>query len=261
MLAMTLAFALMAQAPEPPPDIWTAVDPTRVCTISSFRRLGVGTARPNDAIETVLPLTVDGREVWRIIHSLARTIDDVPPTGAVPLDVYDLDRATLRPIRSEHRSPRPDGRPPVVTRFVYEADVARRLDDRGEEIERVALAGRTPLPEGPGSAAIFQAIRWREGLRFAAHAVNRFEGTGDARLHAVTVEVTGRSVAAVGARQVPVWVVAQAAADGSYRTVYQITVAAPHVIVGATHSAGNRRPFITEGLAMAQDPGCMATTD
>jgi hypothetical protein len=253
--------ALLAQAPNPSTaDIWHAIDPSRICAVSSLRRLGVGTTRPNDAIETVLPLTVDGREVWRIIHSLARTIDDVPAGGAVPLDVYDLDRATLRPIRSEHRNPSADGRPPVVTRFVYESEVARRLDERGEEIERVALAGHTPLPEGPGSAVIFQAIAWREGLRFTGHAVNRFGGTGDARLHPVTVEVIGRDVVTVSARPVPVWVVVQAARDGSYRTTHHVTIAAPSVIIGASHSAGNRQPLVTQGLAMAVDPGCAVQT-
>ena len=261
MLATHLALALLAQAPNPPPaDIWQAIDPSRICTISNLRRLGVGTARPSDAIETVLPLTVGGREVWRIIHSLARTIDDVPANGAVSLDVYDLDRATLRPIRSEHRNPGAGGRPPVVTRFVYEADVARRLNERGEEIERVTLAGRTPLPEGPGSAVIFQAITWREGLRLTGHAVNRFGGTGDARLHPVIVEVAGRDVVRVGTRPVPVWVVVQAARDGSYRTTHHVTIAAPHIIIGVEHSAGNRRPFVTQGLALAADPGCAVGT-
>jgi hypothetical protein len=257
MVSTFLALALLAQTPNSPrADIWQAIDPSRICTISSLRRLGVGTARPNDAIETVVPLTVDGREIWRIIHSLARTIDDVPPGGAVSLDVYDLDRATLRPIRSEHRNPGSDGRPPVVTRFIYKSDVARRLNERGEEIEVVALAGRNPLPEGPGSAVIFQAITWREGLRLAGHAVNRFGGTGDARLHPVTVEVTGRDVVKVGSRPVPVWVVVQAALDGSYRTIHHVTIAAPHIIIGVSHVAGNRRPFVTHGLAMAADPGC-----
>jgi hypothetical protein len=261
MVATHLALALLTQAPDPPPaDIWQAIDPSRVCTISSLRRLGVGTARPNDAIETVLPLTVNGREVWRIIHSLARTIDDVPADGAVPLDVYDIDRTTLRPIRSEHRYPGTDGQPPVVTYFVYESNLVRRLDERGEEVERVALAGRTPLPEGPGSAVIYQAIAWRAGLRFAAHAVNRFDGTGDARLHPVTVQVTGRDVVTMGDRSIPVWVVAQAADDRSYRTTYHVTVAAPHIIVGGSHAVGNRRPFATQGLAIAADPGCTDRT-
>src|SRR5688500_13873858 len=49
-----------ARAAEPS-DVWSSVDPSRVCAVASVWHLGVGAGRvPNEMIETAVPMEVDG---------------------------------------------------------------------------------------------------------------------------------------------------------------------------------------------------------
>lgn len=172
--------------------------------------------------ESVSSLSVDGRPVWRTLHLLPEPLDPAASNANRDRDFYDLDARTLYPIESEHRSAGSRAQP--VNHFVYEieSDRVRRLDDLGEEAESINLAGRIPLPEGPGSAVIYQAIRWREGLRLQAYIVDRWRHAGDGRLHRVEIRVIGRGVVTMQGRSVPTFMVSVEPDNDEYRILHHV---------------------------------------
>lgn len=206
--------------------------------------------------EAVSTFSVDGRPVWRILHLLPEPPDLADSSANRERDSYDLDTRTLYPIESEHRSVGSRAQP--VNRFVYEieSDRVRRLDDRGEEAESIDLAGRIPLPEGPGSAAVYQAIGWRDGLRLDAYVVDRWRGAGDERVHRVEIGVIGRGAVTVQGRSMATFVVSVEPDNDTYRILHHVTVERPHVIVRTEYSAGTRAAFISEVAALTRDPVC-----
>src|SRR5262249_12363751 len=52
---------------------------------------------PSPLVEVILPATYRGRAVWRVVH---RDADPTTPGSAASYDMYDVDRATLVPVRS-----------------------------------------------------------------------------------------------------------------------------------------------------------------
>lgn len=259
MLASSDALFARATIAADPVDVWTLIDPKRVCFVSATWRIGIGAATTFDTIETVSAIEAGGVPVWRITHHMQRTVENRRADAIPALDVYDLDRRTLHPIQSELRRASENGAPQPVTRFAYDiaAGTARRLDQAGAELEATPLMGRIPLPEGPGSAAIYQAISWRDGLRFRAHTVNRYRGSGAERLTAVDFTVIGRKAVTIGGRAMETYVVSEIPSDGSSRvTTNYVTVTRPHRLVRVESASGARPPFISEAVALAQDRGC-----
>jgi len=255
---------LMLQAALPaaaPPDVWSAMNPERTCAVSAVWHIGTGTSStPHAMVESVSPLEVGGRSVWRAMHTLLRGAEEARQ-GLIPgFDFYDLDRATLAPVQSEHRGSASQGAPAAVTRFAYESDSGsvHRLSPDGTPIESIPLNGRRPFPEGPGSAAVYQAIDWRDGQRLRAHVLDRWRGRASARLRAVDLEVTGRGAVRVGGRRIPAYIVTETALDGSYQAVNSVTIDRPHIVLRTEYSRGPRRT-VSEVTAFTRDPACEGT--
>lgn len=257
LLGPLLALVLQAAPTTAPPDVWEEIDPSCVCSASLTWRTGIESGSPEGLEERVARIVVGGRPVWRVMH--------VPPGSDAHVatslstgefDVYDLDTATLRPLESERRAIE-DGQP-QVTHFVYDLDSnrVRKLNHRGETVERIDLDGRAPLPEGPGSAAIYQAIRWRDGLHVRAFVVDRWRGTGAERLHGVEIRVIGRDAVRLQQRSVPTFVVSVQPDTRAYRIVHHVTVERPHYIVRTEYTVGPEPAFISEVVAIAPGPDC-----
>lgn len=251
-------------AAKQPNDAWTRIDPTRVCPVTSVWRLGVGGPRPAaEMIETVVPMEIGGRGVWRVMHTMLRGSEDLRAGTTPGSDVFDLERATLAPLQSEHRLRGPADATVSVVRFEYSttAGVVLRLNADGSTAERIPLDAPTRvLADGPGAAVLDQAIDWADGLTLRAHALDRFRGRENERLRAIEIAVTGRSAVQIGARRVETFVVSERALDGSFRSVSQVTVARPHRRVHVQFfPAGLREgapPFVSEVSALMQDASC-----
>ncbi len=265
-LAVLLLIAFPGQAAETL-DLWSAVDTNRVCAVTTVWRLGTTRAAgPFDMIETVTPLDVEGRAVWRVMHTMLRGIDDFRRGSAPGSDVFDIDRATLAPLQSEHRSG--GGTTPLnVTRFEFPRNATelppavRRLDGDGSIAERIALEpGQRVLVSGPGDAILDQAIGWSDGLKLRAYTLDRWRGRERERLREIEVAVTGRSAVEVGGRRVETFVVDERPLDGSYHVTSMITVERPHRRVQSQYYAAGRkdgaRPFVSEAVVLMQDASC-----
>jgi hypothetical protein len=259
---LAMVTLMLVQAVQPtaePRDVWSVIDPQRVCAMASVWQIHVPSMpAPSEMVETVAPLTVNGREVWRAMHTPLRGAEDMRAGVSPGSDFYDIDRTTLEPLQSEHRGGGTNGVRPTVTRFDYARDSsnALRLGSDGTTLETIGLMGRRPFPEGPGAAALLPAIAWRDGLRLRAQIVDRWRGRDGERLRAVDFVVSGREESEVGGRRVPVYVVTESAVDGSYRTVSHITIARPHMVVRVEHTRRGGRPVVSNAVATMHDPAC-----
>lgn len=245
-------------------DVWSRVDTARVCPIAAVWRLGVEAGRARyEAIETVAPLEVDGRTVWRITHTMLRWPEDLR-SGSVPgFDFFDLERATLRPLQSEHRAPHPADSAAKVTRFDYRAATVLRLNPDGSPAESIELEpGQRLLADGPGNAVMDQAIAWSDGLRLRSVMLDRWRGQGAQRVRPVEITVTGRGSVEIRGRRIETYVVTERPEDGSFHVVSQITVERPHHRVHVQYYAAGlkngARAFVSEVAALLQDASCVA---
>lgn len=247
-----------------PPEVWSQVDPDRVCAVASVWHLGVGPGRsPNEMIETTAAVEVEGRPVWRVMHTMLRGAEDLRGGFTPGSDVYDLERATLAVLQSEHRVKGSAQKPGMVTRFDYRiaGNAVHKLSVDGSIVERVALQpGQRVFADGPGTAVLDQAIRWSDGLKLRAHVIDRWRGRMDERLRDIEIAVTGRSSADVAGRRLETFVVEERPLDGSFQMISQITVRAPHRRVRVEYYAGGRRegasPFVSQVVSLMQDAGC-----
>jgi hypothetical protein len=244
-------------------DVWSRVDASRVCPIATVWRLGIGRDRsPNEMIETVVPMQVDGRAVWRIMHTMLRGSEDLRRGGTPGSDVLDVDRTTLAPLHGEHRTEGAAPKPVTVTRFDYRTSgIVLRLSADGSPAERIALqAGQRTLPEGPGVAVLDQAIPWSDGLQLRGHQIDRWRGRDGQRLREIELTVTGRGSVVIDGRRVETFVVTERPVDGSYHWVRQVTVERPHRHIHSEYYAAGlkegSRPFTSEASSLMQDAIC-----
>jgi hypothetical protein len=265
-VASAMLLASCVQGAEPS-DIWSHVDASRVCPITSVWRIGVGPGRtPSDMIETVVPLEVDGRPVWRIMHTMLRGVDDLR-AGATPgSDLLDVERATLAPLQSEHRTRSSASAPVSINRFDYRAaapDAVLRLNGDGSPAERITLGSRQRVFAEPESAVLDQAIAWSDGLKIRGYSVHRWRGRDDERLHQVEIAVTGRGAVEIGGRKIETFLVREQPSDSTAYTLRQITVERPHrqvyVQIFSSRHRQDDHPFTSEVTALLQDTSCAKT--
>ncbi len=247
-----------------PLDVWSRVDPSRVCPITTVFRMGIGPGRvPAEMIETVVPLEVEGRAVWRIMHTMARGAEDFRKGMTPGADVLDVERATLAPLEGEHRGTGSATTAVSITRFDYRSapGTVLRLNGDGSTAERIPFQpAQRVLPEGPGIAVLDQAIAWSDGLKLRGYMIDRWRGREKERLREIEMTVTGRGAVEIGGLRVDTFVVTERPVDGAYHWVRQITVERPHRHVHSVYySAGLKegaRPFISEATALLQETSC-----
>jgi hypothetical protein len=261
--AIMLLLAQPALAAEPS-DVWSTIDTKRVCPTALVWRLGIGPGRtPFDVVETVVPLEVNGRPVWRITHTQLRGPEDLRNGTTPGFDFFDLDRATLAPLQSEHRTAGRADAPARTTRFEYLPDSVRRLNKDGTVAETIALAaGQRLIADGPGAGVINQAVNWSDGLKLRAYMLDRWRGTERERLREVELSVIGRSAVEIGGRRVETFVVVEEPVDRSYKLTSQVTVARPHLPVRVEYVANAKRPdaraFVSEVTSIMSGGSCEA---
>jgi hypothetical protein len=262
MLLIALSLTGQAHAAEPA-DIWSRLDPSKVCPLASVWHMRVGTAGPPiEIIETIVPLQVDDRAVWRITRAPLRAPEAIRVGGGPDYDFVDLDRSTLTPLQSEHRGQGRAG-PGAVTYYKFGTEAVQRLNTDASVAERVVLqAGQRPIviADGPGAAAIYQAVRWSDDLQLRGYMVDRWHGRENQRLRPIDVSVTGRSSVEIDGRRLETYVVAERPLDGSYRMISQVTIERPHraVRVEYYHSSNKdpQRPSVSQVATLMQDASC-----
>lgn len=213
-------------------------------------------------IETVVPLEVDGRAVWRIMHTMLRGSEEVRSGMTPGFDVLDLERATLAPVQGEHRTRGSANSAVSITRFDYRTTpgTVLRLNGDGSPAERIALQPDQRILAEPGMAVLDQAIAWSDGLKLRGYTIDRWRGRENQRLREIEIAVTGRDSVEIGGRRIETFVVTERPVDGGFHAVSQITAERPHRRVHYQYyPAGLKegvRPFVSEVSALMQDASC-----
>jgi hypothetical protein len=213
-------------------------------------------------IETVVPMEVDGRKVWRVMHTMLRGVEDARHGKTPGFDLVDLDRATLAPVQSEHRTQGSLQRAARINRFDFQAiaGTALRLNGDGSIMERIALPQAQHVLAEPGAAVYDQAIPWSDGLKLRGHLLDRWRGRGNRRLREIEITVIGRGSVTIAGKELATFVVEEASIDGSFRVIKQVTADRPHRQVHTKYfPAGARtsgQPFTSEVSALMQGDSC-----
>lgn len=226
--------------------------PGRVCTLTNIIAVGSG---PSLLLEAVTRIGQGTEAVWRGAHYPIDVAEAAAAHGGrIGYDVLDADTddLTLRSSTAQWE---------VLNAFrVVEDEVVRLVDSDGdgeaEAAERFRLTGARPLPEGPGTPILVQAVPWSRHFRARAVYVDRWRGAGRARLHEALVEVTGEAMFEVAGEVLPVWQV-RTEAPGAYTIHMLVTKGSPHRVVRtAYHSAPDAEPLISELVAYTNGQGC-----
>ena len=155
-------------------------------------------------VETVLPATHRGQEVWRVIHR------DPDPTdeGGGSYDMYDVHRETLAPVRSAL------WRPGFSLALTFEGDrveIEKTEGDRKSTSEQV----RNSMPEGPGIRVLIAGLPLKVGYSKEFPIVDRWARDDAHRVKNVKLSVPGRRTIDTRLGRVEALEVDLASADGS----------------------------------------------
>ncbi|HKA86038.1 MAG TPA: hypothetical protein VKE22_00180 [Haliangiales bacterium] len=121
---------------------------------------------PSPLVEVILPATYRGRAVWRVVH---RDADPTTPGSAASYDMYDVDRATLVPVRSIM------SREGLYLALAFDAGKVTidTRDENGSRRDEVTV--RDPMPEGPGLTVLLASLPLRAGFRTSFAIVDRWD--------------------------------------------------------------------------------------
>ncbi len=174
---------------------------------------------PSPMIETITAATLDGRPTWRITHYDENPVD--ARTNA--FDLYDLDRATLAPIRSVMRGEAFE----LELAFAKDEVALRRVQADSFRFERIALKGRVE-GEGPGLSAFVGGLPLASGFTHRYHSVDRWNGVGDARVRPMTLSVIGQKRIETRFGPQNAWEVLIEPDDKTFRIRTHVRMSAPH---------------------------------
>jgi len=182
---------------------------------------------PTPLIETVLPTTYQGRPVWRVVH---RDGDPTSDGAASWYDLYDVDRATLAPVRSVmHR----DGSDLVLTFQPDRVTIDRRT---GDEHNATEVMVRDPMPEGPGESVLLSSLPLAVGYRTSFDIVDRWDEAHPVKRIDLSVERADPLQTPLG--RCDVVAVVLAPRDGSFRIREWRRSAPPHHPVKTEYTRG-----------------------
>jgi hypothetical protein len=169
-------------------------------------KVGIGQKDgPSSLVEVILPATYNGRAVWRVVHW------DGDPTASgssADYDMYDVDRVTVRPVRSVASH---DGFYLALT-FDSEKVMIERRDQSGSRRSEVSV--RDPMPEGPGLEVLLASLSLRVGYRTSFSIVDRWDETRS--LKQIDLVVGARQTIQTPLGRCDVLEVTIAARDGSF---------------------------------------------
>jgi hypothetical protein len=175
---------------------------------------------PDRMVETILPALVDGRAIWRITHRE----QDPSGTATNDFDLYDVDRATLAPLRSMWV----DGESRLAIAFGPERATITTRDG-----ETTLLLAGPVAPEGPGETAYVASLPLAPGYRHSYQIVDRW-AMPRPRLARMTLTVIGRET--IGGHAT--FVIEIVPDDRSFSIVERVLAAAPHYAIRTEYIRG-----------------------
>ena len=172
---------------------------------------------PSPMVETVLPSSYKGRDVWRVIH---RDPDPTAEGAAGSYDMYDVDRATLVPLRSVM------SREGFQLTLTFEADRVKIEKREGGNLEESTVSVRNPMPEGPGMRVLLAALPLKDGYRTSFEILDRWDEERRVKPIDLAVKQGGPIQTRLGGCQA--LEVTLTPRDGSFRTRNWVRSAPPH---------------------------------
>ena len=156
-------------------------------------------------VETVLPATYRGKEVWRVIHR------DPDPTdkGGDSYDMYDVDRQTLGPVRSVL------WRQGFSLALNFEGDRVEIEKTEGDRKSTSEVQVRNSMPEGPGIRVLIAGLPLRVGYSRDLSIVDRWARDDAHRVKTVKLTVPGIRTIDTRLGRLEAMEVELAASDGS----------------------------------------------
>jgi hypothetical protein len=231
-----LVFALAA-CPSPHPVAAPGVQPAVLVW-----RVGIDQKDPGLLVETIVAASYQGRPVWRVVH---RDLD--PTTDASSYDLYDVDPATLAPVRSATAR---DGFSLVLGFAGDRVTIDRREGDAERHVE-VTVA--KPMPEGPGAAVFYASLPLAPGFTTQYVLVDRWDET--TRVKQMDLSVGNRTEIATALGRCDVLDVVTAPRDGSFRIHDWVRAEPPHYAIRTEYTRGTLHS-VSEVVAVIGLPAC-----
>jgi hypothetical protein len=180
--------------------------------------IGVGDKEgPSWMVETVLPASHRGKEVWRVIHR------DPDPTekGGNSYDMYDVDRATLSPVRSVLQ------REGFSLALTFEGDRVAIEKTEGDQRSTSEVQVHNSMPEGPGIRVLIAGLPLDVGYTKEFPIVDRWARNDATRVKNVKLTVPRRRTIDTRLGRVETLEVELAANDGSSMSTHFVRTEPP----------------------------------
>lgn len=204
----------------------------------------IGTNRATGAtryLEAVTRVTDENRPLWRITHYP----QDIVATQAVEFDLYDVDAATLTPVRSVMRNATLD----FAVAFSGPHVSVRRKEGTTESTDEFA-ASDVIRPEGPGLTVFVASLPLEVGYTLAYQALDRWHGPKQAKLKPMKLAVLERRRMATQIGTQDTFKLRIEPEDGSFRVVEYVRAQAPHYPLLVEYTRGRFR-LTSEVTALA----------
>ena len=182
---------------------------------------------PSGMVETVLPATYADRDVWRVVH---RDPDPTADGAAGSYDMYDLDRATLAPLRSVM------SREGFELALTFQADRVKIEKRDGANREVTSVRVRNPMPEGPGMRVLLAALPLEDGFRTSFEIVDRWDEAR--RVKTIDLTVARADTLATPLGRCQALEVTLAPRDGSFRIRNWVRLTPPHYPLKVEYTRG-----------------------
>jgi hypothetical protein len=204
-------------------------------------RIGIERAEPaSEMVETIAPVTMEGRLAWRITHYPFE-----PDEGG--FDVYDVDAATFSPIRSVMKNPAFE-----LSLAFDSRRVLLRRTEKGHTVSESIALDEEVRPEGPGHRVFIAGLPLKPGYTLTFRIVDRWSGKERSRVKDMRLSVSDRRRVQTALGSQEILDVITAAVDGSVRIVEQVRAEPPHYPFRLEYTRG-KTPLVSDVTTMAID--------
>jgi hypothetical protein len=204
----------------------------------------IGTNRPKGPtryVETVTRVTEQNRQLWRITHYP----HDIVATRAVEFDLYDVDAATLTPVRSVQRNANLD----LAITFDGPQVSVTRKDGATESVDKWAVPGIL-RPEGPGLTVFVAGLPLQPGYSLEYQALDRWHGRKETKVKRMKLTVLERDRVATQMGMQDTLKLQIEPEDASFKVVEYVRAEAPHYPFLVEYTRG-RSTLTSAVVAMA----------
>jgi len=185
---------------------------------------------PSPLVETILPATYRGKDVWRVVH---RDPDPTADGAHNSYDMYDVDRDTLVPLRSVME------REGFRLELTFDGDKVKIEKREGDQRVQTEVRVENPMPEGPGQLVLLAALPLRPGYATRFPIVDRWSKDEDSRVAWIDLVVSERKEIRTRMGRCDVLEVVLTPRDGAFRIRKWVRAKPPYYPVKTEYTRGD----------------------